>query len=192
VAADADEFQAARTIGAGRFVPLGATSEDLRDVGEGFDVVDDGWLLKKTSLAGEGRLVAWIGTMAFEGLKKRGLFAANVAAGADEYFEVKVEVAAEDFLAEDARFATAANFLAEDFFLERILMADIEDALSRAGDEAGDDHAFGYEMGEMGENEAVLDGAGFAFVGVANDVFGSIGLPPDEVPFHPRGKTGAA
>ena len=192
MAGDADELQAARAIGAGGFVPVDATSEDLRHVGESFDVVDDGGLLEESGLAGEGRLIARLGAMAFNGFEERGFFAADIATRANKDFEIEVEIAAENFLSDEAGFGAAANFFAEDFFLQRVFMADIEDTFFCASDESGDDHAFGNEMREMGEDEAIFNGAGFALVGVADDVFVRIGLLADKVPLHPGGKTGAA
>src|SRR6266851_3434957 len=73
-----------------------------------------------------------------------------------------------------------------------VLVADIEDAALRAGDQAGDDHALDEEMRQIGHDEAVLDGAGLAFIGVANNVFHGIGLLADEIPLHAGGKSGAA
>ena len=73
-----------------------------------------------------------------------------------------------------------------------IFVADIEDASLGAGDETGEDHAFDDEMREVGEDEAVLDGAGLAFVGVADDVFHGIGLLANQVPLHAGGKARAA
>jgi len=192
VSGDTDEFEAAGTVGAGGYVPVDAAGENLRDVGESLDVVDGGGLLKETGLAGEGGLVAGLGAMAFDGFEERAFFAADVAAGADEHFEVKIEVAAKNFFAENTRLGATTNFFSEDLFLERIFVADIEDAFFCAGNESGDDHAFGDEMREMAEDETVLDGAGLALVGVADDVFHRIGLLADEIPLHPSGESGAA
>src|SRR5207249_593243 len=50
-----------------------------------------------------------------------------------------------------------------------IFVADIEDAALSAGNQAGDDHAFDEKMRQIGHDEAVLDGAGLAFIGVALD-----------------------
>src|SRR5216683_2644306 len=83
-------------------------------------------------------------------------------------------------------------FFAEDFFLKMIFVADIKYAAFRAGDEAGDDHAFDEEMRKVGHDEAVFDGAGLAFVRVAHDIFNGIGLLAHQVPFQAGGKTGAA
>src|SRR5262249_61499270 len=69
---------------------------------------------------------------------------------------------------------------------------DVEDACLRAGDQAGDGHAFDDQMRQVADDETVLDGAGFAFVGVADDKFHGVRLFADEVPLHGGGKSGAA
>src|SRR6267378_3041835 len=68
----------------------------------------------------------------------------------------------------------------------------IKDAALRAGDEAGNNHAFDEEMRQVSHDEAVFDGAGLAFVGVADDVLHGIGLFAHQVPLHAGGKSGAA
>src|SRR2546423_13961364 len=47
-------------------------------------------------------------------------------------------------------------------------------------------------MRQIGHDEAVLDGAGLAFIGVADNVFHGIGLFANEIPFHAGGKSRAA
>ena len=191
VAGDANEFEATRTVGGNGFVPVNAAREDLRHIGESLDVVDDGGLLEKAGLAGEGRLVAGLGAMAFDGFQERGFLAADVTAGTDKDVQIEIEVTAEEFLAEKACLDAAGNLLAEDFLLKGVFVADIEDAFFRTGDQAGDDHAFGDEVRKVIEDEAILDGARLAFVGIADDVFCGVGLLADEVPLHPGGETGA-
>jgi hypothetical protein len=44
----------------------------------------------------------------------------------------------------------------------------------------------------MAEDEAIFNGAGLTFVGVADDVFDGIELLADEIPLHPSGKAGTA
>ena len=51
-----------------------------------------------------------------------------------------------------------------------VFAAQIDEPLGRAGGVAGDRHAFEHPNRERIEQHAVLEGAGLAFVGVANDV----------------------
>ncbi len=130
--------------------------------------------------------------MAFDGFDERAFFATDVAAGADKNFQSKIEIAPEDFFAKKPGAITPANFFTENLFLKMVLVADIEDAALRSGDQAGDDHALDEEMRQVSHDEAVLDGAGLAFIGVADNIFHGIRLLADEIPFHAGGKSGAA
>src|SRR5260370_17048534 len=130
--------------------------------------------------------------MAFDGFDERVFFATDVAAGTDKNFDIEAEIASEDILPKKPGVIAAADFFAEDFFLKMIFVADIKYAAYRAGDEAGDDHAFDDEMRKVGHDEAVFNGPGLAFVRVAHDIFNGIGLLANQVPFQAGGKTGAA
>ena len=57
---------------------------------------------------------------------------------------------------------------------------------------AGDGHAFQHPVGIAFHDVAVLDGAGLAFIGVADDVLGGDGAGPGEGPLEPGGEAGAA
>jgi len=61
-------------------------------------------------------------------------------------------------------------------------VADIKDAPLCARDESAM-IILDQKMGQIGHDKAVLDGAGLAFVGVADDVFDGIGLLADKVHF---------
>ncbi len=45
---------------------------------------------------------------------------------------------------------------------------------------------------QIGHDEAVLDGAGLAFISVADNIFDGIGLFAHEIPLHAGGKSGPA
>jgi len=70
-------------------------------------------------------------------------------------------------------------------------VADVEDASFGAGDEAGEGHAFDHQMRKVAENEAVLDGARFTFIRVADDVAYGVGLFANEIPLHRGWESGA-
>src|SRR6266851_359481 len=192
VAAHADKFQSARTAAALGGEPIHSASENLRNVDESFNVIDDRGFLPQSNLARKRWLVARLGAMAFDGFDERAFFATDVAAGTDKNFDIEAEIASEDIFPKKPGVIAAADFFAEDFFLKMIFVADIKYAAFRAGDEAGDDHAFDEEMRKVGHDEAVFDGAGLAFVRVAHDIFNGIGLLANQVPFQAGGKTGAA
>src|SRR5579863_3360783 len=98
---------------------------------------------------GEGRLVARLGALAFDGFNQRGFFSADIAAGADEKFQLEM-------FPDQALAMAAVKFLLQDFFLSLVFVAEIENAASRAGEQAGDDHAFDNQVGKMMEDKTVL------------------------------------
>src|SRR5260370_3926316 len=130
--------------------------------------------------------------MALDGFNERAFFATDIAAWTDKHLQVVVEVASQNFLSEKRGTITAANLFAEDFFLKIIFVADVEDAALRSSDQARYDHALDEQVRQVGHDKAVLDGAGLAFVGVADDVFDGIGLLADKVPLHAGRKSGTA
>src|SRR5260370_31608624 len=143
-------------------------------------------------LSGELSLVGRYGAICHYGYDDRTFVATDLSAGADKNFHVVVEIAAKDFLSQKPGAIAAANLFAEDFFLKMIFVADVEDAAFRSGDQARYDHALDEQVRQVGHDEAVLDGAGLAFVGVANDISHRIGLFADKIPLHAGGKSGAA
>src|SRR6266850_1267456 len=192
VATDADKLQTAGAAGALSGEPIDTPRENLRHVDESLDVIEYRGLLPETRLHGKRRLVARLGSMSLNRLHQRGFLAADVAAGADEDFEFEIKFATEDFLSEKAGATAAADLFAKDFFLKMILVADVENAALRAGDNAGDEHAFDEEMRQMRHDEAVFDRAGLAFIGVADNVFHRVALFADELPLHAGRKSGSA
>src|SRR5437899_678015 len=146
VAADADKFQPPRTVGALRDERIDAARKNLRNIDECFHIVDDRWFLPQAHLAGERRLIAGLGAMAFDGFDECALLAADVAAGANKHLEIVPEIAAKDCFSKQTGAITAANLFAENFFLKMILVADIDDTALCARDQACDDHAFDDQM----------------------------------------------
>ncbi len=52
-----------------------------------------------------------------------------------------------------------------------VLRPQIHDAVPSADDSGADGHSFKHQVGEVGQDDAVLESAGFALVGIADDVF---------------------
>ena len=71
-------------------------------------------------------------------------------------------------------------------------MADINDALVGADDEAGQDHPLDHQMRHVIEDEAILDGARLALVGVAHDVLRRAYGRANDLPLRARRESGAA
>jgi hypothetical protein len=78
------------------------------------------------------------------------------------------------------------------FALRLVFVADVENALGGAGHEASEDHGFDHEMRQLGEDDAVLERARFALVGVTDDVLRRARFFADEVPLGAGRKPGAA
>ena len=83
-------------------VGLAAHQEDVRGVGDGLGVVDDGGAAVEADDGREGRLDARNAALAFERLHQGGLFADLVGACAGLRDDVEVDAGAEDVLAEEA------------------------------------------------------------------------------------------
>src|SRR6266850_436453 len=192
VTTDADKLQTVGAAGALRGEPIHALRENLRHVDESLDVIEHRGLLPETGLHGKRRLVARFSAMTLNRFEQCGFFAADVAARADKNFEIEIKLAPEDLFSEEACASAAANLLAKDFFLEMILVPNVENAALRAGNNTGDQHAFDEEMRQMCHDEAVFDRAGLAFIGVADDILDGAAFLADEIPLHARGKSGAA
>jgi hypothetical protein len=191
MSADADKFESARAIDAGGFEPLDPARDNLRHVGKSFDIVDYRGLLPKSQLTGEWRLVARFRAMTLDCFDQGTLFSANVSTRTDKHFEIEIKIAAENFAANQTCLRTSAQFLAKNFFLKWIFVADVEDATFCAGDEPRNDHSFSDKVWQVAENEAILDRAGLALVGIANDVLHWLNLLTNEIPLYRSWKSRA-
>ena len=140
------------------------------DVVPGLDVVDIGGLAVQALLGRERRTGTGTSGVAFERGDEGRLLAADEGARALDQVDVEAEVAAEDLFAEQAVLARLFDGAGETVDGERILGADVDDALGGAGDVAADDHAFDERVGIAFDLIAVHVGAGVALVGVADDV----------------------
>ena len=72
-----------------------------------------------------------------------------------------------------------------------VFAAQVDQALARADREGRDRHALEHVVGVARQQHPVLEGAGFAFVGVAHHVMGVAGRVAAQGPFAAGGETGA-
>ncbi len=136
-----------------------------------------------------GRPVARDAALAFERLDERRLLAAHVGASAQVERHVEVEAAlAQDRRAEEAGGAAAGDRLRERCREVRVLAAQVEEAPRRADRVRADRHALEYEVGVAREQHAVLERAGLAFVGVADDVARRARRRAARLPLEPGGE----
>ncbi len=141
--------------------------------------------------AGIGRLQPGFAALAFQRLDHRGLFAADVRARAAMHRNVQVEAAAQDVLAQEAVLVGVGNGLDPALDAQEELAADVDEGALRADGIGRDDHAFQDRMRVALDDQAVLEGARLALVGVDGQVLDRRVLG-DEAPLHAGGEAGAA
>src|SRR5262249_1625279 len=110
--AHADEFQSARTIASGGFIPLDAARQNLRSVDKSLDIINDRRLREPPDRPRERRLVARFGAVAFDGLDQRAFFTANVTARTDKQPQIEVQAAAQNIFPQQAGAIRAPDLFA--------------------------------------------------------------------------------
>ena len=166
--------------------PRRALGDDGRDVVPGLDVVDVGGLAPQALLRRERRARPRPAGLAFERGDQRRLFAADEGARALHHFDVEVEAAAQDVLAQQAVFAGLLDGAVQPVDGQRIFGAHVDDALGGAHDVAADDHALEQRMRIALDLVAVHVGAGIALVGVADEVLAGRPWPCAGIPISCR------
>ncbi len=176
-------------------VPLAAFFDDIGGAGVRFDVVDNGWSLKKTTDRGEGgvgEFEARHSSFAHEGAHEGGFFTAFVGAGTKVEVEVEIESGALDVFAEKSARVGFINGLAEGAAGVNEFSADIDVADFGLRCKCGDGHPFDENKRGCFHDLLVFERARFAFVGVAEDVVGLGLFFGDAVPLDPGGESGSA
>ncbi len=173
-------------------IELRAFRQDQRHRGQGQYVVHQGRLAEQSLQGGDRRLGADDPTLAFEGVQKRGFLATDIGAGTDADFHVESLAAAADIGAEIAGGAGDVQGFAQGRHGLGIFRAYIDVAVAGPDGEAGNGHALDQQEGVAFHQHAVGEGAGVAFVGVADDVLlRSLGTT-HRAPFDPGGERRAA
>ena len=157
---------------------------------EGFHVVHDGRAHVEAERRREIRgLDARVGALAFEGFDEAGLFTADVGACTAMHVDLAVETGAEDVLAEEAFFVRLCDGLLKDLRRVREFFADVDVGQLGTHSEAGDRHAFDQLMRILMHDVPVLEGAGFGFVRVADEIDRLGVCRRDETPLHTSRET---
>src|SRR5262249_28325836 len=179
VAADAVELRpvaagVARVLRVGRHAhrlePVGPAVHDVGDAGDRLDVVDDRRLAEGPLDRGEGRLDPRPGALAFEALDEPGLLAADVGAGAAVLEHVEVKVLAEDVAAEQVGGVGLVDGPLHGAERPAVLVAQVDVGGAGPRGVAGEDDAFEYLVRVLFHEDAVVEGAGLALVGVDAEV----------------------
>ena len=142
----------------------------MGDRAEGFDVVHHGRPAEIAGLHRERRADARRAALAFQRFDQRRFLAADIGAGAQVDGDVETEAGdAARISAEQALRAAAREHAFELRQQVAVLAAQVEKALLRADCTRRHRHAVEHGVGVTGQQHAVLEGAGLALVGVADD-----------------------
>ena len=192
VAGDAEELGAAVCLGADRLVELHALLQHERDVGVALDVVDVRRLGEDAGVGGEGRADARHPALVVERGEQPRLLAADVRPGAAPDREVERNVAAEHVLAEQAALPRLLDRLLHPIDRQRVLVAQVDVPIRRAGGVGGDNHPFDHSMRIALHQDAIDPRSGVALIGVADQVLRLALLAAQKLPLGAGREVGAA
>ena len=171
IAADAEDAGAGVVRRAELGVFRAAHLDDVLHMAEGFHVVHDGRAHVEAERRREiGGLDARVGALAFEGFDEAGLLAADVGTGTAMHVDLAVEAGAEDVLAEEAFIMRLCDGLFQNLRREGEFFAHVDVGKLGTHSEAGNRHAFDQLMRILMHDVPVLEGAGFGFVRVADQI----------------------
>ena len=164
--------------------PVRTIVDDDRNVGQGLDVVDDRRTPPQALHRRERRTRTRHAAEALDGLEKSSLLTADERARAEAELDVKREARTEDVVTEEAELLRLLDRNLQAVNGERILRADVDEALRRTDRVARDHHRLEDAMGVAFERRTVHVRARIAFVGVADHVLLALGLLHGEFPLH--------
>ena len=172
VAADRDQLGAGAlgVAEAERLVPGGALVDDVRDRGQRLDVVDRGRHPEDARHRREGRLDARVAALALDRVHHRGLFAADVGAGARGGARSRSASRCRRRCRPARRWRTPRRRRAHHLPWLGELAADVDVAALRPDRVRGDGAALDQRVRGPPHDLAVLEGAGLRLVGVAHQV----------------------
>ena len=192
LAAESKDLGALGLLGAHAGKPVRTLEDDLRNVGVGFDVVQDGRLGEQALHGRERRTGTGLAAVTLDGGHQSGLLAAHEGAGAQTDVDVEVKAGVENVLAQQAVFAGLLDGNLQTLNGDRVLRANVDEALVGADRIAGDRHGFEDRVGVALQNRSVHEGAGVALVGVAADILLIRLVGGGKSPLFTGGEAGAA
>ena len=172
VAGDAEELGAGVALASKRVEPRGAAAADGRRHSDGLDVGDGRGTAEEADGGREGRLQSRLARLAFERFDERGFFAANVGAHAAVDEDVKVIAGSAGVLADEAGFVGFLDGALEDGGFVVEFTADVDVGSAAVHGASRNETAFDELVWVFAHDLAVFAGAGFAFIGVDNEVAG--------------------
>src|SRR5215211_218314 len=105
---------------------------------------------------------------------------------------VEVEPGFKNIIAKKTKFLCLLDGALQAAIRETILTTDVDVAFVRANRIGGDRHRLQDRVRVAFQHDTVLEGAGFAFIRVANDIFPVAMRQADEPPLAPGGEACAA
>ncbi len=172
----------------------GAAIDDDPDIGEGLDVVDTGRAAVNASLDRVGGSLSRLPHESFHRPDQGSLLAAHEGARAANDLDLEVEPCAENVGPDETELAGLAEGDQRVLDRQRVLAANIDDAMSSADRDAGDQHPLEDRVRVALEEAAIHVGAGIALVTVADHVLGPVivAAGPRELPLLPGRETGSS
>jgi hypothetical protein len=192
MAGDAIELGAGIVRAADAGEPGGAAPQDVRDLGDGLDIIDGGRAAVEAHIGRERRLEPRHALLALEALEQRRLLAADIGAGAVVQHQVEIE-AMDVVLADQLGLIGLVDRRLQVLALAHELAADVDVAGIGGHCGAGDQAALHQEMRIVPHDLAVLAGAGLGFIGIDHEIMRPVAdLLGHERPLQPGRKAGAA
>ena len=170
MAGDAIELGAGVVLPAERGEPRRAAPHDVGRLRDRLDVVHGGRAAIEAHVGRERRLQPRLALLALEAFEQRGLFAADVGAGAVVHVHVVVVAGAAGVLAEQPGLVGLIDRGLQALALADELAAHIDVAGARAHRETGDQTALDEKMRIVPHDLAVLAGAGLGLVGIDDQI----------------------
>ena len=192
LAGEREDLGAGALLGAEGPVMVGAVQDDVRNVGEGLDIVDVCGLAPQAGLRGERRTHARHAAPALDRCDEARLLAADERARAFLDLEMETVIRAHDVVAQQTRLFRVGHGLAQVLDRERVLGPHVDEPLLGADRAGRDDHPLDHRVGVALQDAAVHECAGVAFVRVADQVLRAALGRPAKSPLDSGREPGAA
>ena len=167
--------------------------DDVGCIAQRLDIIDDGRASPVSIGYREWRTDTRDTALAFERFDQGRFLSADIGAGAHDDLDIEVDaVMALDVASKQVRRPAPFQSTLDSFPQEFIFVPQVDVAARGTDRDPADRHAFDQDVGVAVQQCTVLKGAGFALVGIANDVpLVASGLPA-QVPFSIRMESSSA
>ena len=172
--------------------PVGTVVDDCRDVGKGFNVVDDRRLAPEPMLRWVGRTDGRHTSFTFDRVDQRGFFTADECPGTEPNFDIEAEVGVENVFTKQSPASAVVQRVFDSFDGQRVFGTTVYITLGGSNRVAADDHAFNDVEWVGLEHASVHERTGVAFVGVTDQIFDRARCFVAHGPFSTGWKTAAA